>query len=118
MEEIFKRTSFEEYDPTIVAHIDYAIYEEVPRCTDFEYGARKTIILRNKETNLLEQLDYIMTGCVSRDFGEEKLWYWGRVQPECGIDLAFYFDLNGRIENISAIYSAPNLVPAKNHSPV
>lgn len=106
---IKNRISFEEYNPEKVANVAYLIYKDAPLCNDFEPGAEKTIVLRNKQTGKLERIKYKLSGSVSLTGTDRYLWYWGRVIPECGMDLVFYFNLKGEIEDVKAIYSAPSL---------
>ena len=108
---IKNRVSFEEYDPEKVANVPYLIYKEAPLYNIFKYGEEKTIVLRNKQTGKLERIKYKLYGGVPLPGTNQYLWYWGRVIPECGMDLVFYFNLDGEITDVKAIYSARSMDP-------
>lgn len=106
---IKKRVSFEEYDPEIVANVEYVIYKDRPLCNDFKAREERTIVLRNKQTGKLEEIKYTLCGSVPLIGTDQYLWYWGRVVPECGMNLVFYFNLKGEITDVKAIYSAKSM---------
>ena len=104
-----KRESFAEYDPTKVPNVEYLVFKEIPKCDDFEADKEKEIILRNKETGKLERISYVLEGSVPLYGTNRYLWYWGRIIPECGMNICFTFKMNGELSSIFAIYSAPSL---------
>lgn len=110
-EKIKKRISFKEYDPTKVAYVEYEIYKEVPACDDFIYGEVRRIVLRNKYTQELEEIEYRLSGGLSLNVENPsmRIRYWGRIIPECGMNLLFDFHIDGALKSIVANYSAPEL---------
>ena len=104
---IMERRSFEEYDPVKVAYVEYEVFKRVPLCTDFKFGETRKIVLRNKATRKLERIEYTLSGGLSVDGSERRIRYWGRIRPECGMNLVFNFKVDGSIKDIEAVYSAP-----------
>ena len=101
----------EDYNPSKVSHIEYLPYKEVPSSTEFNAGEKKEIVLRNKDTGKLEKISFVLSGAVpSYRADGQYLWYWGRVTPECGVDLCFFFDRKDELK-ISAIYAARSMDP-------
>lgn len=116
MEPIKKRIDFKEYDPVKVSHVEYEPYEEIPKSTDFVAGEKRKMIVRNKETGGLEEIEYILHGAIPLpDFYSDVKYmeYWGRIIPECGMEFDFSFDLHGKLKKICAIYAAPDVDPKK-----
>lgn len=103
-----ERKTFSEYDPTKVAYVEYEVYKQAPLCTDFKFGEHREIVLRNKDSRELEKIKYVLSGGLSVDgSGRNYMRYWGRISPECGMNLVFNFGIDGDIENIAAVYAAP-----------
>ena len=105
-EEIFDRHSFADVDVETTAYLVYETFEEVPSWTDFRYGEKRTIVLRNQQTGGLERLRYQLSGAVKWHHYEGYQWYWGDIESSdhhCA--LVFNFDRTGQIEKITASFS-------------
>ena len=107
MDGIKVRENYDEYDPIKTPYVSYEIVDQIPKNTDFVSKEERTITLRNKETGGLERLNYSMVGGVPAMNNEGYLWYYGRIVPECGMDLVFNFDYFGKITSIVATFCAP-----------
>ena len=108
-ENIKERRDFSDVDVAKNHYIPYEPYKKIPRCTDFKYGKKNSIILRNMLTGQLEKMDYEYVGSVPFDTKPGCYWYWGKIDaegPNCC--LAFYFKADGELESVSASFCAEN----------
>ncbi len=97
-EEIKLRRYFDDVDVLNTAYIRYEPYNERPKDTDFKYGERRSIVLRNRATQELERIEYVLSGAIPRSSYENDnrcISFWGDIQadgPHCC--LVFDFDLS------------------------
>ena len=108
-DDILERRSFADVDVETTAHLVYETYEEAPSWTDFRYGEKRAIVLRNQQTGGLERLRYQLSGAVKYAHHEGYQWYWGDVESSdhhCA--LVFNFDTTGQITKITASFCGPS----------
>ena len=104
-EEIKRRQDFDDVDIINTAYLVYDPYNEVPGWSDYKDGETRSIILRNRATGMLEQIDFKYSGYVPRSAPGEYHYFWGDVLasgPHCC--LAFYFDYEGNCEKIAVSF--------------
>ncbi len=81
MGEVLLRNSFLDYNPEEKPYIVYELTEAVPDFSSFTYGSRHSVVLRNKETHQLEQLNFVICGDDGEFFpGVRSLW--GDIESE------------------------------------
>ena len=108
-EHIKERKDYSDIDVSKHHIVPYEPYKVVPRCTDFKYGKKDSIVLRNMLDGQLEKINYEFVGSVPFDNSPGCYWYWGKIDadgPNCC--LAFYFKANGELKSVSASFCAPN----------
>lgn len=108
-ENIKERKDFSDIDVSKTHYIPYEPYNEVPRCTDFKYGKKNSIVLRNKLTGELEKIKYEFVGSVPFDDQPGCYWYWGQIDaggPNCC--LLFTFEADGSLRSVSASFCTKN----------
>ncbi len=113
-----KRNSFLDVDVEKTPYISYAVVcfknrfikQKIPRCNDFKYGKRKSIILFNKTTKRKEKIRYRLVGAVPFSSRDGYHWYWGEVESQDhNASLIFYFKLDGTIKDIKISFCGKSI---------
>ena len=111
-EHIKERKDFTDIDIERHAFIPYEPYQKVPLCTDYKYGKKDQIVLRNKLTGQLERISYQHIGAVPFANKPGQYWYWGQIEAtdssKRNACLAIYFNGEGSLRSISASFCAPS----------
>lgn len=101
---IRKRNSFHDI-PKDQPYITYIPYDRVPSCEDYVYGKQDSIILKNKDTNELEQIDYRLIGAIPFIYRFGYQSFWGEIDADdrycC---LVFNYTLDGSLDKITASF--------------
>ncbi len=93
---IKKRNNFKDIDINEVAYIPYAPYKEFPTRYDYKDGEKKTIVLLNKLTGELEEIEFKYDGAVPLPHENGYMWYWGEVKTnDYNASIVFYFFRDG-----------------------
>ena len=102
-EEVFFRRSFKEYNPETVAYIEYELTDAVPDFSTFVYGSEHTVVLRNKETGKLEQLNFTLSGDNGKFFpGARDLW--GDIESDDYHTILVFSFEEGEVTKITASF--------------
>lgn len=101
-EEIRYRQDFEDTDIENTPYIIYEPYKEIPYSEDYFYGRENSILLKNKDTDKLERIDYILCGAIPFRNRTGYRQYWGEIQLKDNTlsYITFYFDKDGKLDEI------------------
>ena len=97
-----KRKSFLDVDLGKTAYLEYEKYDWLPSSEDFEYGEERSIVLRNKSSGELEQIDYVLSGGVRSATRPGYCWFWGDViSDDYNCCLVFNYDSTGKCDKVT-----------------
>ena len=109
-EQIKKRNSFKDIDIERVSYIPYEPYLEIPSRMDYEYGVKRSIVLRNMRTRELEEITYRFSGAVTLNAQNDYWWYWGDVDSkDYHCCLVFYFSAGGGLKEVAILFCGDSL---------
>ena len=80
-EEVFLRRSFTEYNPETVAYIEYELTDAEPDFSTFLYGSFHSVVLRNKQTGKLEQINFTICGDDGK-YTKRLRRIWGDIESD------------------------------------
>ena len=104
-EEVFLRRSFTEYNPEIVAYIEYELTSAKPDFSTFTDGSKHSVVLRNKETGKLERIIFTICGDTGKYANSHCLRrVWGDIESDDYHTILVFEIEEGEIKRITASF--------------